>query len=341
MRAIAFAIVALLATHLFAAEAEIVSVKRIWDTGKHNAFTDLLRWHDRWWCTFREADAHVGGDGQIRVISSADGDKWESAALIAEKDIDLRDPKLSVTPDDRLMAVVGGSIYLGTKQIKGRQPRVMFSKDGREWSAPQKVLESGDWLWRVTWHDGVAYGTTYKNFDGDPTKPLKDWSLRLVTSKDGVAWEPLATWPIEGHPNETTVRFLKSGEAMAMVRREVADKKGWIGVAKPPFKEWTWKPATYQFGGPNFIELPDGRLIACTRDYKKKVSTLVAELSRDGNVMPLVTLPSGGDTSYAGLAWRDGLLWVSYYSSHEGKTSIYLAKVKLPEAKPRVAAEAR
>ena len=41
-------------------------------------------------------------------------------------------------------------------------------------------------------------------------------------------------------------------------------------------------------------------------------------------------LPSGGDTSYAGLVWHDGLLWVSYYSSHEGKTSIYLAKVRLP-----------
>jgi hypothetical protein len=69
--------------------------------------------------------------------------------------------------------------------------------------------------------------------------------------------------------------------------------------------------------------------------------TLVAEFSRDGTVTPHVTLPSGGDTSYAGLAWQDGLLWVSYYSSHEGKTSIYLAKVKLPEAKPRAAAEAR
>jgi len=27
---------------------------------------------------------------------------------------------------------------------------------------------------------------------------------------------------------------------------------------------------------------------------------------------------------------HEGLLWVSYYSSHEGKTSIYLAKVRLP-----------
>ncbi|MFV1963959.1 MAG: hypothetical protein ACC628_00945 [Pirellulaceae bacterium] len=41
-------------------------------------------------------------------------------------------------------------------------------------------------------------------------------------------------------------------------------------------------------------------------------------------------LPSGGDTSYAGLVWHDDMLWISYYASHEGKTSIYLAKVKFP-----------
>ena len=42
---------------------------------------------------------------------------------------------------------------------------------------------------------------------------------------------------------------------------------------------------------------------------------------------PVLTLPSGGDTSYAGMVWHNDLLWVSYYSSHEGKTSIYLAKI--------------
>ena len=36
---------------------------KIWDQGNHNAFTDLIRWHDQWYCSFREADGHVGGDG--------------------------------------------------------------------------------------------------------------------------------------------------------------------------------------------------------------------------------------------------------------------------------------
>ena len=43
----------------------------------------------------------------------------------------------------------------------------------------------------------------------------------------------------------------------------------------------------------------------------------------------LLKLPSGGDTSYPGLVWHNDLLYMSYYSSHEGKTSIYLAKIKI------------
>src|SRR5688572_32972262 len=81
---------------------EIVSLKKIWDAGEHNAFTDLARWRDKFWCTFREAEGHVGGDGKIRVLVSTDGEAWESAALLAESGVDLRDPKLCITPDDRL-----------------------------------------------------------------------------------------------------------------------------------------------------------------------------------------------------------------------------------------------
>jgi hypothetical protein len=28
------------------------------------------------------------------------------------------------------------------------------------------------------------------------------------------------------------------------------------------------------------------------------------------------------------MVWHDDLLWISYYSSHEGKTSIYLAAIR-------------
>ncbi len=94
-----------------AEDPRIESVEKIWDRGLHNAFTDLIRFRGRWFCTFREGERHAAGqDGQIRVITSSDGESWESAALLATEGVDLRDPKLSRTPDGRLLLVAGGSV---------------------------------------------------------------------------------------------------------------------------------------------------------------------------------------------------------------------------------------
>lgn len=326
---------------------EIVSVKKIWDAGAHNAFTDLIRWHDKFWCTFREADGHVGGDGQIRVLVSNDGDTWDSAALVAESGIDLRDPKLCVTPDDRLMLTMGGSIYNGGKILLGRQPRVSFSKDGRDWSAPEKVLQPGEWLWRTTWHDGICYGCSYVASTRNTREALEaakstgpvepgsaEWKLKIFSGKDGVTYDGSVTFlDVPGHPNETTIRFLKDGRMMLMVRREGGSQNGWIGVStsnKPLYKKFAWNETGMRFGGPNFIELPNGELWAVTRSYKPKAHTVLAKMD-EKSITPVLDLPSGGDTSYAGMVWHEDLLWISYYSSHEGKSSIYLAKVKLPK----------
>jgi hypothetical protein len=302
---------------------QLVSVTKIWDRAPHSAFTDLLRWREKWYCVFREAEGHVGGDGKLRVLESADGKSWQPVALIAEEGIDLRDPHLSITPDNRLMVVAGGSVYRGTKTLMGRQPRVAFSKDGRTWTPTERVLSEGDWLWRVTWHEGRAYGVSYGT-DG------KDWSLKLVRSSDGIKYEQITMLDIPGRPNETTLRFLPDGEMLALVRREGSNTFGWIGTSRAPYRDWKWQETKHRLGGPNFIRLPDGSLWASSRNYPGGARTVVGRMTRDG-YEPALTLPSGGDTSYAGLVWHEGLLWVSYYSSHEGKSSIYLAKVRLAD----------
>jgi len=302
----------------------LVSVARIWDAGAHNAFTDLLRWRNRWYCTFREGDDHVGGDGRIRVLVSNDGETWTSSALISETGIDLRDPKLSITPDDRLMMVAGGSVYEG-KRYLGRQPRVTFSSDGTTWSTPQRILAEGDWLWRVTWHEDRAYGVTYKTTPGAST----EWTATLVSSADGRTFQEVTTFAIPDRPNETTLRFMPDGEMIALVRREAGNRLAWLGRSRAPYTTWMWREIPQQIGGPNFIRLPDGELWASGRSYPGGPKTVVARLSLEGSYEPALTLPSGGDTSYAGMVWHESLLWVSYYASHEGKTAIYVARVRL------------
>jgi hypothetical protein len=219
---------------------------------------------------------------------------------------------------------------------------VAFSKDGKEWTPTKRVLAEGEWLWRVTWHGGKCYGVSYNAAErtspaakeaaatGKAPPGPAEWKLKLVVSADGQKYDLVTHLDVPGHPNETTLRFLPDGEMLALVRREGGNQRGWFGRSKPPYTDWTWTETTARLGGPDFLRLSDGRLAAVTRLYDKTVRTAVCTLDADaGKLTEVLTLPSGGDTSYAGLVWHDGLLWVSYYSSHEGKTSIYLAKVKV------------
>jgi hypothetical protein len=311
-----------------AAKPTLLSVKKIWDAGRHNAFTDLIRFHDKFYCTFRESDGHVGGDGKLRVLVSDDGGAWKSAALLAEKGIDLRDPKLSITPDNRLMIVAGGSVYRGGRKILGRQPRVAFSKDGVKWTETRRVLAEGDWLWRVTWHKGTAYGAAYRTSPRKSGAKSSDWLLTLYKSKDGLRWDVITDLEVPNRPNETTLRFLPNDEMVALVRREAGNGHGWIGSAKSPYRKWVWTETKHRLGGPNFIRLPNGELWAGSRSYPGGAKTVLAKMTKT-TYEPMLTLPSRGDTSYPGLVWHKGILWMSYYSSHLGKTSIYLARIKL------------
>ncbi|MBL9208840.1 MAG: hypothetical protein JNL92_00130 [Opitutaceae bacterium] len=319
-----------------APRVEVLDVRRIWDRAPHNAFPDLVHWRARWWCSLREGDAHVGGaDGAARVLSSADGRVWEPAARITETDTDLRDPRLSVMPDGRLMMVCGGSVYLGTKQLKGRRPRVLFSTDGARWTVPRPILSEGEWLWRVTWHDGVAYGTAFAE---SPAGPTGERALVLYRCRDGETWEKVVQLAVPGRPSEATLRFDDAGRMVAVVRREGGDRMGWLGRAAPPYTAWEWHPGNRRFGGPNLLAMPDGSWLLGTRDYaptqpgvKPGEAMVLATLNAAGATAPVVTLPSGGDCSYPGLAWHEGVLWVAYYSSHEGKAAIYLARVRLNE----------
>src|SRR5688572_9272941 len=95
--------------------ADIVEVKKIWDSAPHNAFTDLARFNDQWFCVFREGRAHVSPDGSVRVLRSGDGLKWSSAALVTSINADLRDPKIVITPKNELMLTAAGALHRPAK----------------------------------------------------------------------------------------------------------------------------------------------------------------------------------------------------------------------------------
>lgn len=329
------ALASLLSSATAQMKATLESSEKIWDQGKHNAFTDLIRFQNLWYCCFREADAHVGGDGKIRVLASYDTKTWSPVALIEEPGCDLRDPKFCPSKDDRLFMVAGGSVYKGTT-FMGRRPRVITSTDGKHWSVPNKSLAEGDWLWRAVMHpeDKKYYGVAYNCYPttGGP-KFEKEWSAKLYTSVDSKAWSLASVLNVKGLPNETTVRVLKNGTMMALLRRESpapdVGYRAMIGSAPAPYHEWTWKELNVPVGGPNFIELSDGRLLAASRARGAKGPCLSLFEMKADSLTPILELPSGGDCSYAGLVEHEGTVYVSYYSSHEGKANIYFARVKI------------
>jgi hypothetical protein len=303
--------------------AEIIDVRKIWDEAPHNAFTDLIRHGGRWFCVFREGQAHDSPDGALRVLTSEDGDVWISAGRVTSDPADLRDAKITTTPDGKLMLSGAGALH--PPADARHQSYVWFSQDGADWGDAVPIGDPDFWVWRVTWHKDVAYGIGYATTD-----PKR---IRLYRSDDGHKFETLVSdLHVEGYPNETSLLFLQDDTCLCLLRRDGALSDALLGKSTPPYTDWTWHSLGIRVGGPHLLQLPDGRIVAAGRDYKAAAKTRLWWLNAEQPALEeIVTLPSGGDTSYPGLVFHDGQLWVSYYSSHEGKTSVYLARVRLPE----------
>jgi len=300
---------------------KLLEVKKIWGKAPHNAFTDLIRFHNRWICVFREGTHHVSNDGALRVITSADGDKWKSAALITSKNSDLRDAKITVMPNGNLM-MCGAEVIHGKSKHK-YQSLSWFSKDGHTWSKKNNIGNTNFWLWRVIWHKGKAYGIGYRCGGNKRT-------LRLYSSSNGKNFDILVDnlFDVDA-PSEAAIAF-DGDTAYCLLRCDGKHKTGRLGISQPPYTIWKWKDLGVQIGGPQLICLPNDQLVATVRLYDGGPRTSLCLINpHSGKLTEKLALPSGGDTSYAGIVRHDNMLWISYYSSHEGKASIYLAKVKI------------
>ncbi len=305
---------------------------RIWANAPHSAFTDLVRWQEKFYCTFREGKGHAGGgdSGRIRIISSSEGERWQSVDLLKLTGIDLRDPKLSVTPDNRLMCLMGGSHYDGNTLL-GQLPRVAFMKKGEEKfralnavKIDPKIAAKKDWLWRVTWHGESGYGVTYQ--------PTEDASkVFLVKTRDGISYQLVSTLKIPDSPNEATIRFGDRDEMRIVVRNEGGNLMGYLGTAAAPYTDFSWRQVSLQLGGPDLVRTPGGKWVLGSRRYTNPTRTVFGLLDKDGHFEPRVLVPSADDTSYPGMLIHGSKLWASYYASHEGKSAIYLARIPLSE----------
>lgn len=301
------------------AVAELMDVRAIWTQAPHNAYTDLIRVDDQWFCVLREGATATSIDGKLRVITSADGAAWKSAAQLQSPAADLRDPKIARMPDGRMMLSAVKRVEPTAAQD---QTLAWYSDDGHTWSEPIQIGDTGRRLWRVTWHDENAYSMAYS---------YRPFALSLYRSQDGRRFEVVEPeLNISGDPSEVSLMFLPNDQALALVRRMANPKTAALGLCMPPYTDWSWQDLGTQIAGPVMLRLDDGRIVTAVRLFNPTRTSVCWLDPVAGSLTEALKLPSGGDTAFAGMVQHDGLLWVSYYSSHEGKANVYLAKVRLP-----------
>ena len=299
---------------------KLQSVVRLWDHAPHNAFTDLIRHQGRWYCAFREASAHISLDGVIRILSSPDALHWQSHTVLHQPGADLRDPTFSITPTGELM-ICCALMHPPIARPVFRS-RVYHSSDGHHWQPSDGIAADNDWLWRVNWHQGQALGLAYGCDE--------DQHVSLLTSGDGRRFLPLVPRLQSAHfPTESALAF-DGDTAVCLLRRDGHRATALLGTAAPPFVDWQWRDLRRRIGGPQLIISKEGHWLAAVRLHDRRVRTAVCHVdSRRARLVELLTLPSGGDCSYPGMVQDEQRLWISYYSSHEGRTAIYLACAEL------------
>lgn len=301
----------------------IESVDMIWDRGPHQAFTDLIYYKDRWVCAFREADKHDGGikSSKIVVLTSQDAVHWELVHEYADPRGDVRDAKLSVNPEGELVLLTAMQLF-GATSVDDRkyQTVALITTDPQHWLTSVDVLDDGYWLWGLSWNpkDGYGYSIGYR----------ADYTAHLYRTRDGRSFERVvhSIDTVTHKPNESAILF-DGSYAYCLLR---AFGPAYIGIASEPFTDWQWKRFDQPVGGPELLQLPNGTLLGAGRLYlpgKVRTTSIFQIDPHHGSIRELLRLPSGGDTSYPGMVYRDGKIYMSYYSSHEGKSKIYFAKV--------------
>lgn len=298
---------------------ELLWVNRAWKAGKHNAFTDLCYFRQRYYLVFRQASSHHSKDGVLRIMNSVQGKKWRTVAVLQNPVADLRDGKLTVTPDGKLQLLAAAAFHDKTQQAY--QSYLWHSTDGKTWPEPQAVGEAEYWVWRLSWLRDQAYAVAYKCGS--------DRHIRLYQQKASAQFEVIAPRIYaEGYANEAALLFDNQDTAWCLLRKD--PDHGQLGHSLPPYTHWQWLDIGCRIGGPQAIFTADGKMLAVVRLYNETVRTSLVTLEQStGELTEIMALPSGGDTSYAGMVLQQNKLLISYYSSHQGRSSIYTALLRI------------
>ena len=320
---------------------DVLNVRKVFDDGQHNAFTDLVSYHGSYWLTFRTCpDGHmVHPTSEIVVLRSDDLDTWTESTRFSVALRDVRDPHFAVL-GERLF------VYTGTWYCGAKSPEVseydlnrhlgyaIYTSDGDSWSQP-KMLEGtyGHYIWRAAAYGGRMYlcGRRKQGFDARNREDSVVESAMLV-SDDGLRFSTAGLYQ-ETSGDETAFLFEPDGKVIGVSRRGRGNAQ--LVESSPPYQDWRRRGLTEYIGGPFLARWAGGLVTGGRCNTENGPKTKLMWLEED-QLTEFAELPSGGDNSYPGfIALSDTEAVVSWYSSHEvgesghPNTSIYLARLRL------------
>lgn len=326
------------------AKVRLDSVRKVYNDGNHNAFTDLCRYQDKYYLTFRNCpDGHMlFTSSRILVLQSDDARTWEQVCEFSVPERDVRDPHFMIFRD-RLFVLSGtwlvDPVDSRNRSLNDHQGYAAWTDDGAQWQGPT-LLEGthGYYIWR-----GGAYGDTayligrcihgFARVEGNEEvrETTEAW---LLKSSDGVHWERAGLIRPQ-YGDEIAFQFETDGSIVAIARGG-ASSPGQVCRAAPPYTEWACTSLGRNIGGPMLARWGDRYLVGGRRNIDPAQPRTVLYWLEDDAIEEVLELPSGGDNSYPGfveMSPTKGLL--SYYSSHEGSgtslapSAIYLADLTM------------
>jgi hypothetical protein len=317
----------------------IENVRRAFHNGEHNAFTDLVRWRDRFWLTFRSSpDGHgVFDSGSVIILSSTNAKTWRQVHRFSVPERDTRDPHFLIFRDKLF-------VYTGTAHVGPEGKRhtdwndhygyATWTGDATSWAKPHALEGTyGHYIWRAAAHDRKAYLCARRWREHQPGPDRSTMEAALLESDDGLRWR-FAGLIQETEGNETALCFEPDGTLIGVSRAN--NEFSVLTRSRAPFSDWTRETLPGYIGGPMLSRWDEWWVVGGRRITPQGSRTTTLLWLQGTQLLPFAALPSAGDNSYPGFVQLDdGRALVSWYSSHEkdanGKpiTAIYLADLVL------------
>ncbi len=322
------------------AGVRVESVRRVFDNGEHNAFTDLCRFNGRFYLTFRTCpDGHgVHPTSSIIVLASDDGRAWNEVHRFRVDKRDVRDPHFLVFREK--LFVYTGAWYCGDRSPKHYEMNdhlgyAAWTDNGTAWRSPV-MLEGtyGHYVWRAATHRGKAYlcARRKREFAVSKNRAERDALVEsaILESDDGLVWRKVGLFQ-ERYGDETAFLFEDDGSVLA-VARSGGGRNAQICRARSPYERFHRTDLDRHVGGPLLAKWGERYLVGGRKTIGKAVTSLYWLV--DDRLEEFAELPSGGDNSYPGfIELSPTRALVSYYSSHEhdesGRTmtNIYMGEL--------------